>query len=806
MDRVPEKLLPKSDREKFLHVPYKDRWNHLKPVIVSLYMGTYPGALKSATLDQVVQFMRTHYSFHAAQSEYPPRFRAWRVSKRIVRTEKEGIVTTLGKRKQPGTSTSQITVRHGDMELAVDAKKLKRYLKGKRPSVEAIMPGFFSSWSLPYKAFISSLSKPPDHASPFGHLESTPAYLNIRALTPGRAFDSPSPTMKLVYQNEKQDLASLFLQGRLMDFVKNINPNDRRTSINYFHDFYLHSFLMAKEWGLEPLSTDFSSDPSTSDRSSEIDLSVPPTQLCKWSVHEESDTDGDIEEDSPRSSFVDSLHNSITSNSFTNTPTDDLPLAQEIVVQTLEAEPKTLELDAWKLAIMAANAELLEDLFKRNNHCLPKGFENFHPFHFAAAFIDGGNKCCEVITSLHLILEPTYAFHHNEDDLGHTILDAFIVSILRSHTSLKPEFVSHGFHSSNRFPGEEKDICGRWDADTPQVRELFKEGYHRIPTKWKHAFCHTAVQAICHSIITIFASPSSPNINALSGLFLRRCTECGMELKLGPLHVIAMTAFYLAESGMRGETLFGALAVMTCLLTLGADESLKVNVSVDKILGAEVSGECHHPSVSALELMQAIPNNIFEGWTEDCQTGWVCLLQTLVRVEAEKDWRPPGNTDESLGSDASGDWDQALEPSANEVMGSQDDSSETSLCIIGCHDELMKLPCRGPAIGLIWATIQGELLTYRRVWEEDAWISINFSMKALRTWLEGDSPTFLTPLVQDPMLQDHSRCGWFYDDGLPFFCAVAGDICVRNFTNMPISSDRMSFIIHYDPLKRLGMR
>jgi hypothetical protein len=70
-------------------------------------------------------------------------------------------------------------------------------------------------------------------------------------------------------------------------------------------------------------------------------------------------------------------------------------------------------------------------------------------------------------------------------------------------------------------------------------------------------------------------SPASPRIDSVSGLFVRRCNNCGLELKLGPLHPLVVVAFYLAHLGMPGETLLGALAILVCLLSHGADASLK---------------------------------------------------------------------------------------------------------------------------------------------------------------------------------------------------------------------------------------
>jgi hypothetical protein len=61
-----DELLPRSHDAKFLHIPHERRWDHLKPVIVQLYMGKYGPNGKSTTRAQVARFMKDHYSFHAA--------------------------------------------------------------------------------------------------------------------------------------------------------------------------------------------------------------------------------------------------------------------------------------------------------------------------------------------------------------------------------------------------------------------------------------------------------------------------------------------------------------------------------------------------------------------------------------------------------------------------------------------------------------------------------------------------------------------------------------------------------------------
>jgi hypothetical protein len=63
---LPAELLPQTDDDKFLKQKWKARWECLKPVIVKLYTGNYGKNGKPATIDEIADAMRRHYSFHAA--------------------------------------------------------------------------------------------------------------------------------------------------------------------------------------------------------------------------------------------------------------------------------------------------------------------------------------------------------------------------------------------------------------------------------------------------------------------------------------------------------------------------------------------------------------------------------------------------------------------------------------------------------------------------------------------------------------------------------------------------------------------
>lgn len=563
----------------------------------------------------------------------------------------------------------------------------------------------------------------------------------------------------------------------------------------------MHGFITAKNWGsptsilhthLSPVFTpsaflQFPTSPLPPDSPARARIQNPPTPLCHWCVHVEEVRyealpDESDNTDPPPTSFANSLQAAIATGGFTDLRNDNLPLSHETIIESLAENPLSLQLDACKLAIMAGNSDLLLDLCRtlgredRN----PSQIHTIYPYHLAASFLDGGGPCCTIFGALATVCQGPFLTRHNVNELGHTVLDSLLVSVLRSHTSVKPETVSYEFGALSRFPGEEKDICGRWDADSPEVRELFANGSARVPTSWKHPFCHSAVQALCHSSMIIFGTRAPADINCLSGLFLRRCTECGLELRLGPLHSLVVTAFFLCQSGMEGETLFGPVAILVCLMSMGADITMRANISLEEIIRSSETGRCRHRPLTAAEMMQSVPHGVVESWSGACQAGW----DTLLHIFIEGENNPLGHNQ-----------------GPSEVSGNDsDDEAGFDECELEreFHDTT-RLVCSNKKIGLLWATMQTEFLTHRRVKSTDPWISDYFRMDALRAWLRDETGDFDTPLVSSGMMRRYLRCGWFYDKyGDPFVFATASDVCQEWFAN--IDDYKRSQFVHVPDL------
>lgn len=189
--------------------------------------------------------------------------------------------------------------------------------------------------------------------------------------------------------------------------------------------------------------------------------------------------------------------------------------------------------------------------------------------HLAATFLDGSKACCNVINRIWI--KNGFVFRTSDvDKLGHTVFDKLMITILKFHTSITPDIVDDGLREEIRFPGEETDICGRWDADSDCVRALLGMGNPRIPYEWKHKFCHTSIQVICHSIYSLAYADSLKDDTSFadvpSGLFVKHCVFCGLKMQLTPLHLVVLTAFNLVEFGANDEDLFGMLAVLLSML------------------------------------------------------------------------------------------------------------------------------------------------------------------------------------------------------------------------------------------------
>ena len=442
------------------------------------------------------------------------------------------------------------------------------------------------------------------------------------------------------------------------------------------------------------------------------------------------------------------LGDNLASNDFSSVNLDQLPLATNQIAEAARRSPQELFEEALGFAIMGGNVDLIGNIQEAND-CLE--LIGSFPFHLAISYLRGSKTCCNVLDEI----QTFYPLRkHFVNDLGHTILDQIMMAILKSHTSCSPGIVDRIFQNEKHFQGENVDICGRWDADSDCVRELLAQGTSSIPFGWKHMFCHTSIQSICHCIGTVFGSSWAPDINTPSGLFAKRCAHCGAKLALLPLHTFVLVGVHLSLSGCKDENLFGMLACLLCLLRNGANPLLRASISIRALLGYDESNGCEHEDLDPLELAQTVLGGLKSKLSQGLITGWQIICSVLKR--SQRQWnRRPSLRQSSMEQES----EEELDTFAMIEWG---ESSYDTHLPLTCPDECGHTNFFGDdeILSTLWAAVQTELLTYRRVKEGDGWISQHFDMETLMdSLLDNEIPRI--DLVQKSMMKPFCACGNF---------------------------------------------
>ena len=509
-----------------------------------------------------------------------------------------------------------------------------------------------------------------------------------------------------------------------------------------------------------------------------------PSPLCRWSVHcadpyyesvpspprsPSENLNPNDEESWPlwpgsrdSEELTEKLSDSLETNDFSNVRLDDLPIAMGQVARAARRSPNELLEEALGFSIMSRNESLAGDLL-------------------AVSYLDGSKTCCSILERLD-IEHPLSLRKLYVNDLGHRVLDQLMIAILKAHTSCMPSVVDVVFKKEKQFEGEDVDICGRWDADSDCIRALLANGTSGIPFDWKHMFCHTSVQTICHCIGTVFGPHWSPDINAPSGLFVRRCLHCGLKLQLLPLHTLVLVATHLSRSGCKNETLFGILACLICLLNNGANPLLKATISVPALLGNEEVNKCSHEELDTAELVERVPAGLKSTWSRELSTGWRVICNVLRHSQAE--WKLESSRRRSTSSERERDdgFDSFIRYSEDEMSTDEEESYEPHLpaqCSSSeFHDNFFG---RSKVLPSLWAAVQTELLNYRRLEEGDEWISQNFNMRTLSEGLISSCKVDVA-LVQGYMMKPFCGCGRF-PEAAPA-CPIVDDAVTYYFSNL----------------------
>lgn len=87
---------------------------------------------------------------------------------------------------------------------------------------------------------------------------------------------------------------------------------------------------------------------------------------------------------------------------------------------------------------------------------------------------------------------------------------------------------------------------------------------------------------------------------------------------------------------------------------------------------------------------------------------------------------------------------------------------------------------KDPILSTLRASVQTELLTYRRVNVGDSWVSDNFNMERLLWGLKAEEKVAVG-LVEKGLMKKHCRCGQF-----PSHHLCMDDVSATYFSNMDI--------------------
>jgi hypothetical protein len=89
---------------------------------------------------------------------------------------------------------------------------------------------------------------------------------------------------------------------------------------------------------------------------------------------------------------------------------------------------------------------------------------------------------------------------------------------------------------------------------------------------------------------------------------------------------------------------------------------------------------------------------------------------------------------------------------------------------------------KNKSLATLWAAVQTELLTYRRIAEGDLWISANFDMQSVLESLEKGKELSIR-LVSEGMMKPFCSCGIFCDSEDPA-CLRVEEASARYFSNL----------------------
>lgn len=123
----------------------------------------------------------------------------------------------------------------------------------------------------------------------------------------------------------------------------------------------------------------------------------------------------------------------------------------------------------------------------------------------------------------------------------------------------------------------------------------------------------------------------------------------------------------------------------------------------------------------------------------------------------------------------------------------------TNCSVSECFPWVKNVFCGSELLGGIWAAIQTELLTYRRIAEGYSWVSSRCSLDRLLTGIKDGVGAARLPLHEEFMMQEISVCGWFVNANNPL-CALAEEESSEYMMDTMEDWKSTTFITHINDL------
>jgi hypothetical protein len=506
-------------------------------------------------------------------------------------------------------------------------------------------------------------------------------------------------------------------------------------------------------------------------------------KLCKWTIHVRSDLwvylpdsapsaeQNATPEDAQHPTYEQRLHEAMRSNDFSAVTEEDLPLSLKRMSEIVAKSPTQIFQESVKFAIISRNIELLDEMLSRRD----LGEHNMNaiaPLHLALTYLDGSRSCCAIFRMLLHASKTMKISLRAPGPSGLSLFDCIMIHILRNHTTMPPGVVNGDTLGEKTYGGEEVDACGRWDPASDVYRLLSQTGLP-IPPSWRHKFCYTSIQSICHCLLALgdwgaFTSGS---------LFLRRCFHCGLKMALPPIHILVLTAWHVLILGTHDEDLFGMICVLLCVATSDPPRRLselsELPFRSAQVAPANFTSEppveqdnCEHESLWPSELARKLMTLSLQDLQPRAMHGWSVFCRILEQIEGQYRWVSLGvvPANYTLAARDGADEDERLlfvffEETTEDVSWK---GYDFSWCGHFDVDQGLSFG-RDNLLGHLWAAIQADILSHRRRQVGDAWTSEHLSITVIEAFLNSQDPTLL-PVVSLGGLSRYCVCGKYDGD------------------------------------------